>query len=89
MLKGKLYPYVQNNQHKGYTVHRQFLVYIVLSLYSIIRESENKRDLCSWPQNHITEKIIMGKILVTRIACLGLAANIFRETIYREKPRNL
>ena len=31
----------------------------------------------------------MGKILVTRIACLGLEANIFRETIYREKPRNL
>ena len=31
----------------------------------------------------------MGKILVTRIASLGLAAYIFRETIYREKPRNL
>ena len=31
----------------------------------------------------------MGKILVTRIACLGLAGNVFRETIYREKPRNL
>ena len=31
----------------------------------------------------------MGKIVVTRIACLGLAANIFRETIYGEKPRNL
>ena len=27
----------------------------------------------------------MGKILVTRIACLGLAAYIFKETIYREK----
>ena len=71
-------------------VHRQFLVYIiVLSLYSIIKESGNKRDLCSWPKNHTTEKIIMGKILVTRIACLGLAAYIFRETIYRKKPRNL
>ena len=31
----------------------------------------------------------MGKILVTRIACIGLAAYIFRETIYRKKPRNL
>ena len=70
-------------------VHRQFLVYIVVSLYSIIRESENKRDPCSWPKNHTTEKIIMGKILLTRIACLGLAAYTFRETIYREKPWNL
>ena len=31
----------------------------------------------------------MGKILVTRIACLGPAAHIFRETNHREKPRNL
>ena len=31
----------------------------------------------------------MEKILVTRIACLGLAGYIFREPIYREKPRNL
>ena len=29
----------------------------------------------------------MEKILVTRIACLGLAGYIFREPIYREKPR--
>ena len=84
ILKRKLYPYVQNNQHNGYTDNFQCtLYYHCIALW----ESENKRDLCSWPQNHITKKIILGKIVVIRIACLELTANIFRETIYREKPR--